>query len=609
MTTPRTSELAPAAPQAGLLRVMTCGSVDDGKSTLMGRLLHDSGQLTDEQRDVTDLALLVDGLLDERTQGITIDVAYRHLELDGRRLLLADTPGHEQYTRNMVTAASDADLALLLIDATQGITVQTRRHLFITHLMRVPQLLLLINKMDAVEYDEKRYCNIHDELQSILKELIFDCHHQIIPISALKGDNVLRRSSQMSWYQGATLKDNLISAIKRRDEGKPAFAVQAVRRDESGHRWYAGSSQNGRFTVGDQVQVGRSRTNTKISRIINADGERSSAEPSAAVCLQLHPEADVSRGDVLTDPNQPLELSAQCEATLIWMHEHAGIAGRQYEIKLATQHTVATLTHIKHTLDLEHFTQQATTKISLNDIATCTLAMVQPLVFAPYIESRTMGSFILIDRQSQATVAAGLIRHGLRRAQHLHAQPLSISREDRERLNGHPAKVLWFTGLSGAGKSTVANALQVALHARGVRCYVLDGDNVRLGLNKDLGFTLADRVENIRRIAEVAALMLDAGLVVLTAFISPFRDERRMARELIGDSRFHEIHIATPLEVCEQRDTKGLYQKARQGVLPNMTGIDSPYEAPESADLTLDTSQLSLDAAVDACLDQFFEGE
>jgi bifunctional enzyme CysN/CysC len=608
MATPRTSDLAPVSPAAGLLRVMTCGSVDDGKSTLMGRLLYDSGQLTDEQSDVTDLALLMDGLLDERTQGITIDVAYRHLELEGRRLLLADTPGHEQYTRNMVTAASDADLALLLIDATQGITVQTRRHLFIVHLMCVPQLVLLINKMDAVDYNEKRFSEIHEKLQSILKELAFDGDHQAVPISALKGDNVLWRSSQMPWYQGTTLKDNFITATKRRDEGKPAFAVQAIRRDASGHRWYAGSAQNGQFTVGDSVQVARSRASTQISRIINADGELSSAGPSAAVCLQLHPEVDVSRGDVLIDPHQPLELSAQCEATLIWMDEHAGVAGRQYEIKLATQHTVATLTHIKHTLDLEHFTQQASATIGLNDIATCTLAMVQPLVFTPYTESRAMGSFILIDRQSQATVAAGLIRHGLRRAQHLHAQPLSISREERERLNGHPAKVLWFTGLSGAGKSTVANALQVALHTRGIHCYVLDGDNVRLGLNKDLGFTLADRVENIRRIAEVAALMLDAGLVVLTAFISPFRDERRMARELIGDSRFHEIHVATPLEVCEQRDVKGLYQKARQGALPNMTGIDSPYEAPESADLTLDTSKLSLDAAVDACLDQFFEG-
>jgi bifunctional enzyme CysN/CysC len=595
------------SPEQGLLRVMTCGSVDDGKSTLIGRLLADSGQLNDEERTVVDLASLVDGLLDERTQGITIDVAYRHIELEARRILLADTPGHEQYTRNMVTAASDADLALLLIDGQRGISRQTRRHLFIVHLMRVPHLAVLINKMDSLGFDQVRFEAIQTEIDSTLRALGFQGHYQTLPICALKGDNVLTGSANMPWYRGSTLKDFLISARKRGDEGKAVLAIQTILRDLAGERFYAGSVQDGRFTVGDRVQVGRSGAITHIQTIMSAEGPLQSAAPPAAISLQLSPEVDLGRGDVLMLKDQPLERSPQFEATIIWMHEQAGVAGRQYEIKLATQQTLATLTHIKYAIEPDRLTHEARSQLELNEIAVCTLATVQPLVLAPYTESRAMGSFILIDRQTQATLAAGLIRHSLRRGTNVQAHDLSIHREDRERLNGHSAKVLWFTGLSGAGKSTIANALQVALHSRGVRCYVLDGDNIRLGLNKDLGFTIADRVENIRRISEVAALMVDAGLVVLTAFISPFREERQMARELIGDERFHEIHVATPLEVCEQRDVKGLYRKARSGALPNMTGIDSPYEPPERPDLRVDTSQRSLNDTIDRLLHRFFE--
>lgn len=592
--------------QLGLLRVMTCGSVDDGKSTLIGRMILESGQLPDDQRGISDLASLVDGLLDEKAQGITIDVAYRHLELDGRRLLLADAPGHEQYTRNMVTAASDADVAMLLVDATQGVTPQTRRHLFIAHLMRVPTLALLINKMDRVAYARAVFERIEQTLQGVLSALGYQGGHETIPIAALHGDNVLARSPHTPWYLGSTLKETLLGAAARRGDGRPAFAVQTVLRDMAGARLYAGSIESGFLRTGDRLRLGRSGLTATLSSIQTADGAMLQAEAGNAVCLQLDRELDLGRGDVLSLESNPLDRSTHFEATLIWMDEEAGLPGRQYEIKLASQQTLSTLTEIKHRWDIHGFTKSPAKSLLINDLAVCTLACVSPLCFEPYGQSRSMGSFILIDRYTQATVAAGLIHHGLRRSQNVRAHALSISREDREQLNGHRARVLWFTGLSGSGKSTLANALQSALHSRGIRCYVLDGDNVRLGLNKDLGFTSADRAENIRRIAEVAALMVDAGLVVLTAFISPFREERRMARELIGQERFHEIHVSTSLAVCESRDTKGLYQKARAGLIPNMTGIDSPYEPPSAADLTLDTDQTSVDDALDTLLTTFF---
>jgi bifunctional enzyme CysN/CysC len=593
--------------QLGLLRVMTCGSVDDGKSTLIGRMILDSGQLPEDQRGTQDLASLVDGLLDEKAQGITIDVAYRHLELEGRRLLLADAPGHEQYTRNMVTAASDADVAMLLVDATQGVTPQTRRHLFIAHLMRVPTMLLLVNKMDRVNYAQREFECIERALQDVLSSLGYDGRHEIIPIAALHGDNVLTRSPHTRWYHSPTLKESISTAAPRRGEGRAAFAVQTVLRDEASLRYYTGSVESGVIRVGDTLQVGRSGLPATLTHIVTADGNLTEAKAGDAISLQIDRELDLGRGDILSLKSDPLERSAQFEATLIWMDEEPGLSGRQYQIKLAGQETLSTLTDIKHRWDVDGFTKQPAKSLAINDLAVCTLSCVNPICFEPYTRSRAMGSFILINRQTQATVAAGLIHHGLRRSDNLRAHTLSISRESREQLNGHRAQVLWFTGLSGSGKSTLANALQSALHTRGIRCYVLDGDNIRLGLNQDLGFTAADRAENIRRVAEVAALMMDAGLVVMTAFISPFREERRMARELIGPGRFHEIHIATPLAVCELRDVKGLYQKARVGLIPNMTGIDSPYEPPSAAELTLDTSRLSIDEAVDQLLDTFFK--
>lgn len=590
-----------------LLRVMTCGSVDDGKSTLIGRLLWESEQLPEDQRGITDLAALMDGLLDEQAQGITIDVAYRHLTLGRQRLLIADAPGHEQYTRNMVTAASDADVAMLLVDASRDITRQTRRHLFIAHLMRVPTLILLINKMDRVNFDASRYETLRQTLHGMLSTLGFMGEVHIIPISALHGDNLLTRSLRMPWYDGPPLGHALASVTSRRSEGRAAFAIQMVLRDQVGGRLYAGSVQSGCFHRDDRLCIARSGVMVRLSALQSADGPLPTAEAGSAVSFQLDQEVDLGRGDILTRVDAPLDKAAHFEATLIWMAEQDGLAGRQYDIKLASQHTVATLTQIKSKWDVEAMSKVAATSLAMNDLAVCTLATVQPLVFEPYASSRSMGSFILIDRHSQATVAAGLVQHGLRRSDNVRAQHLSIGRVDRERLNGHGARVLWFTGLSGAGKSTLANAVQSALHARGIRCYVLDGDNVRLGLNKDLGFTPADRVENIRRIAEVAALMVDAGLVVLTAFISPFREERRMARELIGAECFHEIYIATPLSVCEQRDVKGLYAKARQGLIPNMTGLDSPYEPPLHPELVIDTDRRTIEEATDQILDRFFK--
>jgi len=597
-----------------LLRFITCGSVDDGKSTLIGRLLFESQQIPDDQlatlkRDSPrfgtqggsiDFALLVDGLSAEREQGITIDVAYRYFSSTNRSFIVADTPGHEQYTRNMVTGASTAKLAVLLVDARHGLTAQTRRHAYLVSLMGLEHVVVAVNKMDLVEFDETSFFAIDDEFKNYARNFGFTSITSI-PLSALHGDNVTAHSSRMPWYTGATLLEHLETV----DIGPPmhdgsAFPVQWVNRPSADFRGYCGTLAAGQLKLGDAMRVAQSGQIANISRIVTGDGDRPTAATGDAITLCLDREIDISRGDVLSLAEQPIETSDQFEATIIWLHEEAGLASRRYDLKLASQWTGASITAIKHRINVDTLAEEPARKLELNDITVCNIATTQPLAFEPYSNSRELGGFILVDRYTHATVAAGLIRHSLRRAQNVHRQPLSITREARERLNGHSGKVLWFTGLSGSGKSTLANALEVALHADGMHTYILDGDNVRQGLNGDLGFTDADRVENIRRIAEVAKLMMDAGLIVMTAFISPFRRERDLARELVGTENFIEIFVDTPLEICEQRDIKGLYKKAREGKIPNMTGVNSPYEVPLSAELTIRTEASSIEESVTA---------
>ncbi|MBX9914921.1 MAG: sulfate adenylyltransferase subunit CysN [Pseudomonadaceae bacterium] len=594
-----------------LLRLITCGSVNDGKSTLIGRLLWDAQQLTDDQlialkneskkygtqgADI-DFALLVDGLSAEREQGITIDVAYRFFSTGKRKFIVADTPGHEQYTRNMVTGASTADMAVILVDARQGVLTQTRRHAYLVSLMGIRHVLLAVNKMDLVGFDASTYQRTVETFEQFAQTLGFTSITPI-PLSALKGDNITERSANTPWHSGPTLMGYLETIeINTPNPERLVFPVQWVNRPDASFRGFSGYVAEGKLRVGDEIRVTRSGQTVAIEEIVSMNGPMQEALCGDAVTLRLCKGVDVSRGDILSLSKSPLDTTDQFEATLVWMNEEPGLIGRSYEVKLATQRASASITGIKHRVNVNTLAHEASKQLSLNDISLCTLATSNPLVFDSYQQSRTLGSFILVDRTTNATVAAGMITHSLRRAQNVHKQALSITRNDRENLNGHKGKVIWFTGLSGSGKSTLANALEIELHALGHRTYILDGDNVRQGLNKDLGFTDADRVENIRRIAEVAKLMMDAGLIVMTAFISPFRRERQMARELIGEDNFIEVYVSTPLEVCEQRDIKGLYKKARSGQLPNLSGVGSPYEPPLAADLDINTKQLNLSTA------------
>ena len=599
-----------------LLRFITCGSVDDGKSTLIGRLLWESQQLLDDQLsalksdskkfgtqgDNIDFALLVDGLAAEREQGITIDVAYRYFSTSRRKFIVADTPGHEQYTRNMITGSSTADVAVLLVDARLGILTQTRRHAYLISLMGIRHVALAINKMDLVGYDAARFASIKDDFTQFTQTLDFESITPI-PLSALKGDNITQRSVLTPWYHGPTL----MAYLETVNFSKPAssrlvYPIQWVNRPDASFRGFSGTVEEGSVSAGEEIRVTSSGQTANIASIVTMEGNLPKASQGQAITLTLDREIDASRGDVISLAANPLETSDQFEATLVWMSDDDGLIGRNYHLKLANQWVSASVTSIKHRVNINTLTHEAIRKLGMNDICVCNIATSKPVVFDTYTQSKTLGGFILVDRFTNATVAAGMITHSLRRAQNVHKQALSVTREDRERLNGHKGKVIWFTGLSGSGKSTIANALEVALHAKGRRTYILDGDNVRQGLNKDLGFTDADRVENIRRIAEVAKLMMDAGLIVMTAFISPFRREREMARELIGEENFIEVYISTSLEICEQRDTKGLYKKARAGLLPNLTGIGSPYETPENATVILDGIHAKINEAVDHLL-------
>jgi bifunctional enzyme CysN/CysC len=600
-----------------VLRFLTCGSVDDGKSTLIGRLLYDSKALTEDQLTALvldskkfgtrggdlDFALLVDGLSAEREQGITIDVAYRFFETDKRRFVVADTPGHDQYTRNMVTAASNVDAAVVLIDAVRGAGTQTRRHRYIAGLLGISQVMGAINKMALIDYSPSVFAAIERDFR--------DCATRVglsdvtcIPVSAVHGDNIAIRSRQMSWYEGPTLFDWLEQAVPSdiSDRGRLRMPVQWVNRPDHGFRGLAGVIVNGEARVGDRVQVMPSGRSSSIQRLLIGDRDVRSAVRGLSVTITLADDLDVSRGDVIADSESPLEVADQFEAAVVWMHEQPLLQGRSYLMMLATQLVTATIAPIKYKINVDTLEREAARKLGLNDIGVCGLELSRPIVFEPYAQNHDLGGFLLIDRLTNDTVGAGLLWFALRRSQNIRWQMLDVDKTARADLNGQKPCVVWLTGLSGAGKSTIANLLERRLHASGRHTYLLDGDNVRHGLNKDLGFTDADRVENIRRVAEVARLMVDAGLIVLVAFISPFRAERRMARELFQDGEFFEVFVDAPLEVAKRRDPKGLYEKARRGELPNFTGVDSSYETPERPDLRIDTSHLTQEEAADAVL-------
>ncbi|WP_417308669.1 sulfate adenylyltransferase subunit CysN [Devosia sp.] len=586
----------------GLLRFLTCGSVDDGKSTLIGRLLYDSQLVLDDQLatlrkdsrnrmvgdEGIDFSLLVDGLTAEREQGITIDVAYRFFSTDKRKFIVADTPGHEQYTRNMATGASNADLAIVLIDARKGMLTQTRRHSFILSLIGVRHVVLAVNKIDLVGYDAEVFREIEAEYRAFSKDLGFETI-AAIPVSALKGDNILTPSAATPWYTGPQLVPYLeqIEVQTDRTVRPMRFPVQWVNRPNLDFRGFSGTVASGIIRVGDEVLVAASRKPAKIKSIVTMDGEHTEAIAGEAVTLTLDREVDVSRGDVLVHSGETPDYSNQFQARVVWMAEEQAMPGRSYLLKLGAQAVPASITALKYRTNVNTLEQTAATTLELNEVGTLTIATDKPIAFDSYADNPLTGSFILIDRMTNDTLGAGTIEYGLQRAQNLSYQSFDVNRQVRSQMKGQTPGIVWFTGLSGSGKSTVANLVEKRLTAEGRHAYILDGDNVRHGLNKDLGFTEEARVENIRRVAEVARLMADAGLIVLVSFISPFRNERRLAREIAGDIPFTEVWVNTPLEVCEARDPKGLYARARRGEIKNFTGISSPYEAPEKADLVL----------------------
>jgi bifunctional enzyme CysN/CysC len=598
-----------------MLRFITCGSVDDGKSTLIGRLLYDSKMIFEDQLAALendskkvgtqgqeiDFALLVDGLAAEREQGITIDVAYRFFNTEKRKFIVADCPGHEQYTRNMVTGASTADLAVILIDARKGVLVQTRRHSYLCHLIGIRNIVLAVNKMDLVGYDQATFDAIVKEYGEFAKSIGIESF-TAMPISGFKGDNITTRSANTPWYQGPTLVDHLetVEVLSSVDADKPfRMPVQWVNRPNLDFRGFSGLIATGSVKPGDEVRVLPSGKTSKVTRVVTLDGDLEQGIAGQSVTLCLADEVDCSRGDVISLADNPPQAADQFEATLVWLNDEAMLPGRAYWLKLATQTVSVTVQSPKYVVNVNTMEHLAAKTLELNAIGVAEIATDKPVVFEPYVEGRTLGGFVLIDKMSNATVAAGMLNFSLRRAQNVHWQALDVSREAHATLKNQQPRVLWFTGLSGSGKSTIANLVEKRLHALGKHTFLLDGDNVRHGLNKDLGFTEADRIENIRRVGEVARLMTDAGLIVLTAFISPFRAEREMVRSLMADGEFIEIFVDTPLEVAEARDVKGLYKKARSGQLKNFTGIDSPYEAPENPDFRVDTTAESPEAAAE----------
>jgi bifunctional enzyme CysN/CysC len=590
------------SPAKGLLRFITCGSVDDGKSSLLGRLLYDAGMLPDDQLaalardsrrqhvgagDVLDFSLLTDGLDAERQQGITIDVAYRYFHTARRSFIVADCPGHEQYTRNMATGASNAELAVVLVDARKGVLTQTRRHTYICSLLGIRQIVLAVNKMDLVDYDQATYEAIAEEYRELAQNLgIVGVH--CLPVAALSGDNVGSRSTRMPWYAGDSLLELLESVdvvpFRATDFRMP---VQWVNRPDHSFRGYAGTICGGRVACGDDVMVQPGGQRARVERIVTADGDLAAAVDGQAVTLCLDREIDVTRGDVIADALRPAPVADQFTCHLLWMGDATLLPNRTYWLKIGTRTLNARVMSIKHKVDVNSQARLAARHLALNEVGYCTLGLDDAVAFEAYVSNRTLGGFILIDRQSNATVACGMLDFALGRSSNVHWQHVDIDKAVRAASKGQQPLCLWFTGLSGAGKSTVANLVERRLHTLGYHTYLLDGDNVRHGINKDLGFTPEDRVENIRRIAEVAQLMVDAGLIVLVSAISPYRSERRSARELFARAEFMEVFVDAPLEECERRDPKGLYRKARAGMIRNFTGIDAPYERPEAPDIHL----------------------
>lgn len=619
-----------APPAAPLLRFLTCGNVDDGKSTLIGRLLFESKKIFEDhlaaverdsrkygtQGDDLDLALLVDGLSSEREQGITIDVAYRYFTTARRRFIVADTPGHEQYTRNMATGASTADLAVLLVDARSGVLTQTRRHSLIAALLGIRHIVLAVNKMDLVDYAQARFEETvrayAESTENIEQHGERRLNVTAIPISALRGDNITERSPRTPWYEGPALLSHLETvSVDPRPAGDDRrafrFPVQWVNRPTPDFRGFAGQVAGGAIRIGDPVRVLPSGRATRVERIVTQDAELERAEPGQSVTLTIADAVDVGRGDMICGVEQPAQVADQFQTTIFWMADEPMLPGRSYVLKIGPQTAICTVTALRYRLDMDRFHRSAARMLELNAVGVCNIATDRPVAFDPYATNRDTGGFILIDRITNATVSAGLIHFALRRSGNIHWQNLEVNKTARARMKGQRPVVLWFTGLPGAGKSSIANAVEKKLAAMGRHTYLLDGDNIRHGLNRDLGFAAADRVENIRRVAEVAKLMTDAGLITLVSFISPFRADRRLARELFEDGEFVEVHVDVPLEIAEARDIKGLYARARAGLLKNFTGIDSPYEAPESPELRLDTTEGTPEEAAERVL-AYLEG-
>ena len=595
-----------------LLRFITCGSVDDGKSTLIGRMLYESQMIFDDQvaslkndskkygtqGENIDFALLVDGLSAEREQGITIDVAYRFFSSSKRKFIVADTPGHEQYTRNMATGASTAELAILLVDARNGILTQTKRHSFIVSLLGIKNIILAVNKMDLVNYDKNIYEKISSEYKLFSKKLNFK-NIQSIPISALKGDNIHKKSKYMKWYNDKTLFDYL-ETTKTKIQSSDSFVlpVQSVNRPNLNFRGYSGTIAEGKIRKGDELISLPSNQKVKVKDIFVGERSLKTAHLKQSITLTIDKEIDTSRGDILCSKNSTVDMADQFNMNVIWMSEDKGFTGRTYLAKIHNISTSIKIMNIKKIYDVNTLEFAAGNELKLNDVAEISISFNKTVPFSTFKENKILGSLIIIDPINNQTIGMGMINFSLRRSQNIQLQNLTINKNLREKINGHKGQVLWMTGLSGSGKSTIANELEKILYSQGKKTYILDGDNIRHGLNKDLGFTDKDRVENIRRVAEVAKLMCDAGLIVITAFISPFRLEREMARSLFEKNDFKEIYISTPLKVAEKRDPKGLYKKARQGKIPNFTGIDSIYEKPTNPELEIDTSKVSLSKAV-----------
>ena len=609
--------------EKSLLRFITCGSVDDGKSTLIGRMLYESQMLFDDQLSALksdskkigtqgneiDFALLVDGLAAEREQGITIDVAYRFFSTDKRKYIVADTPGHEEYTRNMATGASTADVAIILIDAKQGVLTQTRRHSFIVSMVGVKKVLLAVNKLDLVDYSEEVYRQIVSDYSYFAESALNIDSITAIPISALLGDNVVERSEKTPWYTGETIMEYLenIEVRNQRKQASFRMPVQWVNRPNSNFRGFSGLIASGETKIGDKVRLHPGGKESSIASIVTWEGELQQASVGQSVTITLNDEIDVSRGDTIAVSTDPCGESDQFQSRILWMSDNPMIPGRQYIFKSNTQTTTLTLGKLKHRIDVNTLNHLPAKTLELNEIGVCNISLDKRIAFDPYDDNRTMGGFIVIDRLSNNTVGMGLIDFALRRSENIHWQKMDVSKESRAEQKSQAAKIIWFTGLSGSGKSSIANILEKKLQALGKHTITLDGDNMRHGLNRDLGFTTADRVENIRRVGEVAKLMVNSGLICITSFISPFESERKMARSLVSENEFIEVYIDTPLSVCEERDVKGLYAKARSGEIPNFTGISSPYESPVNPEIRIDTTKISAEEAANQIIEFILE--